>query len=102
MWHTRYFVYSSDDYFVDLCICSEYLAPEFIFNLGVNKAVDFWALGVIVHEMIMLTTPFRPRRRDDMTSLFVNIASVKVFSVFLYQDSFILILIIESWIKPFE
>lgn len=60
-----------------LCGTPEYLAPEFIFNLGVNKAVDFWALGVIVHEMIMLTTPFRPRRRDDMTSLFVNIASVK-------------------------
>lgn len=60
------------------CISTDYLAPEFIFNSGVTHSVDLWALGVIMHEMIMLMTPFRPTRKADLTSLFINIASVKV------------------------
>lgn len=29
----------------------EYLAPEIILSKGYNKAVDWWALGVLVYEM---------------------------------------------------
>lgn len=57
---------------------SEYLAPEFIFNLGHDASSDLWALGVVIHEMTMACTPFTPKRQGDMTELFTNIATVKV------------------------
>ena len=30
---------------------TEYLAPEIILSKGYNKAVDWWALGVLAYEM---------------------------------------------------
>ncbi len=56
----------------------EYLSPELIFNLGHNHASDIWALGVIIYEMLMAVTPFAPKRPDNVTELFTNIAMVKV------------------------
>jgi tRNA A-37 threonylcarbamoyl transferase component Bud32 len=60
---------------------TEYLAPEFIFNSGNDHSVDLWALGVMMHEMYLLKTPFNPKRKNDMTELFTNIASVKVVTI---------------------
>lgn len=60
-----------------LCGTPEYLSPELIFNLGHNHASDLWALGVIVYEMLMAVTPFAPKRPDNVTELFTNIAMVK-------------------------
>lgn len=59
------------------CLCTEYLSPELIFNLGHNHASDLWALGVIIYEMLMAVTPFAPKRPDNVTELFTNIAMVK-------------------------
>lgn len=59
-------------------MCAEYLSPELIFNLGHNHASDLWALGVIIYEMLMAVTPFAPKRPDNVTELFTNIAMVKV------------------------
>ncbi|GBG70539.1 hypothetical protein CBR_g6667 [Chara braunii] len=36
----------------------DYLAPEIIQNTGHDKAVDFWALGVLIFELQMGYTPF--------------------------------------------
>eukprot|EP01038_Epipyxis_sp_PR26KG_P007545 gene7545-10280_t len=60
-----------------LCGTPEYLSPELIFNLGHNHASDLWALGVIIYEMFMAVTPFAPKRPDNVTELFTNIAMVK-------------------------
>ena len=61
-----------------LCGTPEYLAPEFIFNLGHDSSADLWALGVMIYEMFMTATPFAPKKQDNVTELFTNIATVKV------------------------
>ena len=41
-----------------LCSTTEYIAPEIILNMGYGASVDWWALGVLVFEMVLGYPPF--------------------------------------------
>ena len=41
-----------------LCGTPEYLAPELVLQTGHSYPVDFWAVGILVYEMLCGSTPF--------------------------------------------
>uniref|UniRef100_A0A1B6KPA2 cAMP-dependent protein kinase n=1 Tax=Graphocephala atropunctata TaxID=36148 RepID=A0A1B6KPA2_9HEMI len=45
-----------------LCGTPEYLAPEVVMNKGYSKGVDWWALGVLIFEMMSGRSPFFARQ----------------------------------------
>ncbi|XP_016436377.1 phototropin-1 [Nicotiana tabacum] len=52
----------------------EYIAPEIITGAGHTSAVDWWALGILLYEMLYGYTPFRGKTRQ------------KTFSNILHKD----------------
>ncbi|XP_065866773.1 phototropin-1 isoform X2 [Euphorbia lathyris] len=52
----------------------EYIAPEIISGAGHTSAVDWWALGILLYEMLYGYTPFRGKTRQ------------KTFSNILHKD----------------
>ena len=42
----------------DIVGTPEYQAPEILKNRGYDKKVDWWAVGIIIYEMLFGVTPF--------------------------------------------
>jgi protein kinase A len=58
-----------------LCGTPEYLSPEIILSKGYNKAVDWWALGVLIYEM---SAGYPPFFADQPIQIYEKIVSGKV------------------------
>lgn len=46
----------------------EYIAPEIITGEGHSSAIDWWALGILLYEMLYGRTPFRGKNRQKTFS----------------------------------
>lgn len=46
----------------------EYIAPEVITGLGHTSSVDWWTFGILLHEMLFGTTPFKGNSQKDTFS----------------------------------
>ncbi|KAG2622557.1 hypothetical protein PVAP13_3KG000048 [Panicum virgatum] len=76
----------------------EYIAPEIITGAGHTSAVDWWALGILLYEMLYGYTPFRGKTRQRTfanilhkdirfpTSIEVSLAARQLMYRLLHRD----------------
>lgn len=76
----------------------EYIAPEIITGAGHSSAIDWWALGILLYEMLYGRTPFRGKNRQksfanilhkDLTfpsSIPVSLAARQLINALLCKD----------------
>jgi serine/threonine protein kinase len=57
------------------CGTPEYIAPEMLSGTGPNKAVDWWALGILLYEMLVGIPPFYS---DNINQMYLFIQSKKL------------------------
>jgi len=85
-----------------LCGAAEYIAPEMVLSKGYNKAVDFWAIGVLMFELLTRTSPFAHSnlvsQRDFGSYLMLHLSSdfLLCFNCFMILQSMVYQNIMDS------
>lgn len=54
------------------CGSPEYIAPEMLLGKGYDKAVDWWALGTLIFEMLGGLPPFYSEDEDEMNDAILH------------------------------
>ncbi|TKR62625.1 hypothetical protein L596_026555 [Steinernema carpocapsae] len=49
-----------------ICGTAEYLAPEVLSGVGHNQSVDWWALGILIFELMSGKTPYNGGNADEI------------------------------------
>ena len=52
------------------CGTPEYIPPEMLLGTGHDQTLDWWALGILIYEMLIGIPPFYDKNRNKM---FLNI-----------------------------
>uniref|UniRef100_A0AAV1TNL9 AGC protein kinase n=1 Tax=Peronospora matthiolae TaxID=2874970 RepID=A0AAV1TNL9_9STRA len=55
-----------------MCGTNEYMPPEMIRRKAYNQAVDWWALGALIYEMVTGYPPFRHKNRKKLHQKILN------------------------------
>ncbi|ETI52410.1 AGC protein kinase [Phytophthora nicotianae P1569] len=61
-----------DDSTSTMCGTNEYMPPEMIRRKAYNQAVDWWALGALIYEMVTGYPPFRHKNRKKLHHKILN------------------------------
>ena len=65
-------IISGDELAQSYCGTPEYLAPEMVAGIGHDFSVDWWALGVLLYEMLVGVTPFYNKNPQMLKSKIKN------------------------------
>jgi len=60
------------------CGTPEYLSPELVQGTGHGKGVDYWALGILIYDMLVGKTPYVGYDPDDTMGICRNIMNENI------------------------
>ncbi|CAJ0950675.1 unnamed protein product [Ranitomeya imitator] len=67
------------------CGTPDYIAPEILQEMQYGPLVDWWAMGVLLYEMLCGHAPFEAENEDDLFEAILN--DEVIYPAWLSQDA---------------